>query len=174
MTSKPPNSNNSGDKHPYRTYWLTAGASAIIVAIIVALVTLKPWSGTSSTAPTTPPVSPSPTPTAQAAFTSPQSDATNIPPACTLTATGTVEHLEPNHHLWLFLYFYDDKYYGGDSLVISRACKAGQRAVIKSLLLCAGVTVTQSAGRMFMHRARFKQTSGSAADRASPGLSRSP
>jgi hypothetical protein len=42
------------------------------------------------------------------------------PAACTLKATGTVRHLEKNHHLWLFLYFYDDKYYAGDSLTLTK------------------------------------------------------
>lgn len=128
MAPKPPNGKNSGDSRPIRTYWLTAGASAIIVAIVAALVAVKPWSSTSSTPPPTPSPStsatvtpkPTPTPTAQAAFASPASFAINIPPACTLTATGTVEHLEPNHHLWLFLYFYDDKYYAGDSLTLAK------------------------------------------------------
>jgi hypothetical protein len=43
MVSKLPNSRNSGDSNPVRTYWLTAGAAAIIVAIISVVVALKPW-----------------------------------------------------------------------------------------------------------------------------------
>lgn len=127
MTSKAPN-NNTGDSRPVRTYWLTAGAAAVIVAIIAALVALKPWSSASSAPPPTPspsqsttiPQTPTPTPAVQAAFVSPANFATNVPAACTLTATGTVQHLEQNHHLWLFLYFYDDKYYAGGSLTLAK------------------------------------------------------
>jgi WD40 repeat protein len=70
MTEKPPNNNKSGDSRPIRTYWLTAGAAAIIVAVIAALAALKPWSGTSSTPPPTPSqsatVTPTPSPDGQA------------------------------------------------------------------------------------------------------------
>ena len=131
MTTKQPNGDSSGDPHPYRKYWLTAGAGTIIVAVVAVVVVLIQQSSTSSTQPPTPSPSRSAavaqtstqTPTAQtaaaqAAFTFPNNFATNIPAACNLTASGTVQHLEKNHHLWLFLYFYDDKYFAGDNLTV--------------------------------------------------------
>lgn len=54
MTAKPPDNDTSGDSRPIRTYWLTAGTGTIIVALIAALVALKPWSGN--------PPAPQPTP----------------------------------------------------------------------------------------------------------------
>jgi hypothetical protein len=55
-------------------------------------------------------------PLAHAAFTSPHNYATNVPAACELKASGTAQHIQRGHHLWLFLYFYDDRYYAGDDL----------------------------------------------------------
>ena len=128
MTAKQPQKDDPGNKHPIRTYWLTGGLVAVLGIIITIVLALKAGSGTSSAPPPTPspsrsatiPQTPTPTPTVQAAFVSPTKFATNVPAACTLTATGTVQHLEQNHHLWLFLYFYDDKYFAGGSLTFAK------------------------------------------------------
>ena len=77
MALKPPNNDNSGDSRPIRTYWLTAGAAAIIVAIIAAIVALKPWSNISSTLPTTSPTSP-PTASASPSTAAPTGGGTSI------------------------------------------------------------------------------------------------
>src|SRR2546427_198578 len=69
MTAKPPDNETPGDSRPIRTYWLTAGAGTIIVALIAALAALKPWSSNppasqpapSQTVSTTPATSSSPT-----------------------------------------------------------------------------------------------------------------
>lgn len=127
MTTKPPSSDRPGDSRPIRTYWLTAGAAAIIVALIAALVALRPWSSSSSTPLTTPPVSPSLTQTAQAASTklASQTPKPTIAPtsggaSTSVTATilrpapgamvplcpsvsGVASQLPNNMALWLFI-----------------------------------------------------------------------
>jgi hypothetical protein len=55
-----------------------------------------------------------------ASFTVPHNYATNIPAACTLKASGTARHIQADHHLWLFLYFYDDKYYAGSNFHLAK------------------------------------------------------
>lgn len=56
---------------------------------------------------------------ASGSITYPTSGAANVPSPKTLTAAGTVQHLEPGHHLLVFLQFGDQqKYFGGDPDVV--------------------------------------------------------
>lgn len=60
-------------------------------------------------------------PQASGSITYPASGTANMPSPKTLTAAGTVQHLETGHHLLVFLQFGDQqKYFGGDPDVIVR------------------------------------------------------
>lgn len=65
------------------------------------------------------PTSPGPSPAATGMITHPAAGAGNIPSPKTLTAAGTVQHLEPGHHLLVFLQFGTQQvYWGGDPDVV--------------------------------------------------------
>jgi hypothetical protein len=86
-------------------------AAAVMAAIVGAAATAVVTNGFGLAAkPATPAHQPTPT----AAFDYPRNGATNIRHASTLRATGTVKNLEKGHHLFLFEWFYDDKYYAGN------------------------------------------------------------
>jgi hypothetical protein len=56
---------------------------------------------------------------ASGSITYPVSGAADVPSPKTLTAAGTVQHLEPGHHLLVFLQFGNQqKYFGGDPDVV--------------------------------------------------------
>ena len=108
--------------------WIAGGLAAlgVVIAALIGLLGHPPTvnvnignthsPATSVSSPTSTPQAPA----AQAAFTFPHNYATNVPAACTLRASGTAHHIQSNHHLWLFLYFYDDLYYAGDDLNLAK------------------------------------------------------